>query len=334
MLAAICIPTVDRLEFLREALESAATQSFDDYETLVSVNSTDPGYHDGVGEAVEAARRRHPARTIRIVKPSRFLPIADHANFMVTQTTSVYVCFLGDDDRMEPAFLRTLVSLLERCEGAGFAFCDFQVIDGGGRVRGDLRARFDRITHRENLEEGFIPHRALSRLALWNAIWLPCSLLRRTVLEDFPFALGHEGPDRDFWLRIADAPVGFGAVYTRAPLLNYRLHELQYSKGARTSQSDWIRTLERCRSVAEAEPRLHNQELAYTYAKLGKALLAEGDRAGAWRALLVALRKNAFDRRTYRFVMQATLPASTLGYLRRLRERREKSTASGNEGEP
>jgi hypothetical protein len=154
---------------------------------------------------------------------------------------------------------------------------------------------------------------------------LPCSVIRRTVLDEFPFDSGNEAADRDFWLRIADASVGFGAVYTRAPLLNYRSHEHQYTKVSRTSQSDLIRALERCRSVAEAEPSLHKQELARAYAKLGKALLNEGDHAGAWRALQVALRKSPFDRRTYRFVLQAVMPAFVLGFARRLR---------GGESEP
>jgi hypothetical protein len=137
-------------------------------------------------------------------------------------------------------------------------------------------------------------------------------------MEKFPFDSGNEAADRDFWLRIADAPDGLGAVYTRTPLLNYRRHEDQYSSTP-SSQSDWIRSLERCHSVAEAEPKLHNQELAHTHAMLGKALLDMGDRAGAWHALRVALRKNSFDRRTYRFLLQALLPAFLLRFARRAR---------------
>jgi Glycosyl transferase family 2 len=322
MLATICIPTVHRLQFLCEALESAASQSFDNYQILVSVNSTEPGYHHQVERVVEEAKLRHRARAIRIVKPPRFLHIAEHTNFMVEQATGDYLCYLADDDRMEPSYLETLVALLQEHEDAGFALCGFLIIDEKGTTHRGLSAKDAQETHLESVEEGFIPHSALARLALWNALMLPCSLFRRTLLAQFPFESGHEAPDRDFWLRVADAPGSIGGVYTRAPLLNYRHHKHQYTKFSRASQSDLIRTLERCHHVAEAEPSLHNQVLARSYAKLGKALLDEGNRAGSWQALLVALSKNAFDWRIYRFVLQAAVPAPALNCLRRLRDGR------------
>jgi Glycosyl transferase family 2 len=325
MLATICIPTVHRLQFFCEALESAMSQSFDNYQILVSVNSTEPGYHHQVERVVEEVKLRHRARAVRIVKPPRFLHIAEHTNFMVGQATGDYLCYLADDDRMEPSYLETLVPLLQEHEDAGFALCGFLIIDETGSTRRGLSEKDARETHLESLEEGFIPHAALARLALWNALMLPCSLFRRILLAEFPFESGHEAPDRDFWLRVADAPGGIGGAYTRAPLLKYRHHEHQYTKFSRASQSDLIRTLNGCHRVAEAEPSLYNQVLARTYAKLGKALLDEGNRAGAWRALLVALRKNAFDPRIYRFVLQAAVPASALKQFRMLRERAGRS---------
>ena len=321
MKATICIPTVSRLEFFREALGSAASQSFQDYEVLVSVNSEDPDYFGRVAALVEEAKREHPARAIRMVQPPRFLHIAEHTNFMVEHSSGTYWCYLGDDDRMEPGFLRTLLHLLQAEEEAGFAFCTFLNIDRDGKVRRDLSALNTHAFHIDHLEEGFIAHSALPRLALWNALMFPCALFRRAVLEDFPFAPGNEAPDRDFWLRIADSSAEFGAVYTPSPLLNYRLHDQQYSSASRAAQSDFIETLAACRNVAAAEPGLHKRILAQTYARLGKALLDEGDRAGARRALLAALSKNPVDLRTYRFAMQAALPGPLLESLRRIRRR-------------
>ena len=323
--ATICIPTVHRLGLFRGALESAASQSFRDFEILVSVNSAESSYFQQVAGVVERVELQHPTCAIRVIRPPNFLHITDHANFMVDHAAGRYLCFLSDDDRMEASFLETLVPLLDARDDAGFAFCDFTIIDEKGVTRRDLTARDARDTHLASLEEGFIPHAALARLALWNAVMLPCSVFRRAVLDEFPFASGNEAPDRDFWLRVADAPGGLGAIYTQTPLLHYRHHHLQYTRLTRASLSDLIRALQCCRSVAGAGLILHRRELARTHAKFGKALLDEGDRLGAWRALLVALRKNPFDRRTYRFVLQAALPASALRYARRLREAGQKS---------
>ena len=320
--ATICIPTVRRLEFFREALESAVCQSFEDYEVLVSVNSPEPDYFHQISSAIERVKRTHPSRTIRLVCPPHFLQIADHMNFMVNEGGGGYWCCLGDDDRMEPHFLETLVPLLDSHADAGFAFSSYQVIDDQGTLRPELARKMFRSTHLDSLKTDFFPHVGLARLALWNALWLPCALFRRSILEAFPFEASNEAPDRDFWLRIADAQVDLGAVYAHVPLLNYRVHKEQYSQLTKKGQADWIRSLERCHSVARAEPKLHNRELACTYSMLAKALLVEGDRGGAWRALLVALRKNPFDRRLYRFVLQAALPTFLLGFLRAARDGR------------
>lgn len=147
-----------------------------------------------------------------------------------------------------------------------------------------------------------------------------CALFRRTVLEGFPFDPRNDAADRDFWLRIADAPLDLGAVYEPAELLGYRVHEGQYSGSPRADpQGQLIRTLERSSSVAKTEPAAFRRELGYTYAKLGKALLEERKRSQAWRALLKALRLSPFDPRIYRFVVQAALPAIVLRWFREAR---------------
>ena len=321
MKASICIPTVNRLEFFREALESAASQTFDDYEVLVSVNSSDSDYHEQVAMAVAEVRGRHPRRTIRMVRPPEFLHIADHTNFLVDNARGAYWCYLADDDKLEPQFLETLVSLLDAHGDAGFAFCRFMIIDEWGIPHPDLAARDARITHLDSLTEGFVPPATLPRLALWNALMLPCSAFRRTFLEQFGFESGHAAPDRDLWLRIADAPGGLGAVYALVPLVSYRHHGHSYTRLTSRSQRDLVRTLETCGNVAGAEPRVYRQEMARIHGKLGKSLLDEGRHREAWRALLTSMRENGRDWHTYRFVLQALMPDAALRCLRAIRRK-------------
>lgn len=334
--ATICIPTVHRLGFFQEALESAASQTFQDYEIVISVNSPRASYFQEVATAVEEVGREFPSRAIRIIQPTNFLNIADHLNFMVEHAGGDYWCYLADDDRMEPEFLESLVSLLKTHGDAGFAFCDFEVIDGTGAIRPDLARKLTRSTNRDMLVDGFYPHPTLGRLALWNAIWFPCALFKRPVLESFPFDPGNQAPDRDFWLRIANAPSGFGAVYTSTPLLEYRLHGDQHSKASAKAQLDFLGSLGRAHSIAAAEPRVFKLEVAHIQAKLGKALLDEGDRLGAYRALLVALRNNPFDTRTYRFALQSVLPTFVLRFARRFRDwlQVRRSRFDGRQGRP
>lgn len=96
----ILIPTRDRLEYLRFAIQSVLDQDFDDWEIVVADNcSTDdvPAYVQRLNEP-----------RITCVRSDRPLPVTDNWNRALERSSGKYVVMLGDDDCLMPGYLRAL----------------------------------------------------------------------------------------------------------------------------------------------------------------------------------------------------------------------------------
>jgi hypothetical protein len=100
----ILIPTRDRAQLLELSLRSALTQEFDDYEIVVSDNSTTLETR----EVVEHAS----SDRIRYVKTPRSLSMPDSWEFAASHVRTEYVAVLSDDDAVAPKFLRRVAEAL------------------------------------------------------------------------------------------------------------------------------------------------------------------------------------------------------------------------------
>lgn len=94
----LLLPTKNRLEYLRYAVESVRRQDFEDWEIVVSDNWSEDdveGYVRSVGDP-----------RIRCVRPDRPLPVTEHWNFALGHAGGDYVLMLGDDDALLRGHLR------------------------------------------------------------------------------------------------------------------------------------------------------------------------------------------------------------------------------------
>ncbi|MDH5580139.1 MAG: glycosyltransferase, partial [Betaproteobacteria bacterium] len=104
----VIVPTYNRPDRLRTALESLAAQTFQDFEVIV-VN--DAGCE--VGFVVAACIDRHRITTITHDR-NRGLAAARNSGLRAAKGT--YIAYLDDDDRYLPHHLETLVAYLDRHE--------------------------------------------------------------------------------------------------------------------------------------------------------------------------------------------------------------------------
>lgn len=104
----VIVPTYNRPDRLRIALESLAAQTFQDFEVIV-VN--DAGCE--VGFVVNACVDRHRITTI---SHDRNRGLAAARNSGIRAAKGTYIAYLDDDDRYLPHHLETLVTYLERQE--------------------------------------------------------------------------------------------------------------------------------------------------------------------------------------------------------------------------
>ena len=108
MLFSVLLPTHDRLEYLRYAVESVRRQDEDDWELIVSDNdSTEDiaGFVEGLADA-----------RVRYVRTDSFVPVTENWNNALRHSRGDYVVMLGDDDALLPGYLSGQRALIERFE--------------------------------------------------------------------------------------------------------------------------------------------------------------------------------------------------------------------------
>lgn len=110
----IALPTRNRLEYLRYAVETVRRQDYDDWEVVISDNCSDDdiaGYVAGVGDP-----------RIRHVRTTRIMPVTDNWNNALERCAGDYVTMLGDDDGLMPGYFRRLRALLEEFRQPDFVY--------------------------------------------------------------------------------------------------------------------------------------------------------------------------------------------------------------------
>lgn len=128
-----------------------------------------------------------------------------------------YVCILGDDDTMEPAYIQTCISTLD-ASGADIAYTDVYFRDGSGRLIDTYRP--PGVITLETMRHG-------------NKIW-SSSIVRRELWQriggyDMPIPYVH---DYDFWVRCLQA----GAKTEYVPIVGW--NHYAHNEGRVTTTSD------------------------------------------------------------------------------------------------
>ncbi|MGO9956929.1 MAG: methyltransferase domain-containing protein [Solirubrobacteraceae bacterium] len=108
MLISVLLPTRDRLEYLRYAVESVVRQDDGEWEIVVSDNDSAEdiaGYVEGLGDS-----------RIRYVRTDQLVPVTENWNNALRNSTGEYTVMLGDDDALLPGYLSSMRALIERFE--------------------------------------------------------------------------------------------------------------------------------------------------------------------------------------------------------------------------
>ncbi len=105
-MVSVIVPTYNRPDRLRMALESLNSQQYQDFEVIVVNDGTTPV------ESVVAETNRAGRTTL--VNHDRNRGLAGARNTGLRHATGTYVAYLDDDDRFLPDHLGTLVAFLER----------------------------------------------------------------------------------------------------------------------------------------------------------------------------------------------------------------------------
>ncbi|QIF00136.1 FkbM family methyltransferase [Roseimicrobium sp. ORNL1] len=100
----VVIPTRNAEKTLKATLRTCVEQEFEDYEIVVSDNSSTP--------ATEALLADMGSPRIRRVRPERTLPMQENWEFAVEQAQGEYILVVGSDDGLLPHALKELDRIL------------------------------------------------------------------------------------------------------------------------------------------------------------------------------------------------------------------------------
>lgn len=101
----VLLPTRNRLDYLRDAVESVRRQDFADWELIVSDNDSAEdirGFIDGLGDP-----------RIRYFRTDSFVPVTDNWNNALVRSSGDVVIMLGDDDCLMSGYFTALNRAME-----------------------------------------------------------------------------------------------------------------------------------------------------------------------------------------------------------------------------
>lgn len=285
----IIIPTFNRVEYLRAALDSVAAQTFQDYEVIV----VDDGSTDGT-QAYVADR---PERIRYFWQPNQ--GVAEARNHGLRVIRSQYVAFLDSDDLWTPEFLAKTVGLLGQDPGLALVYTRFTSMDAAGRILG-----------RHNKE----PFGGDVTLRLFASTFIHTSAVvaRSHAIRDaggFDGRLSHN-EDYDLWLRLS-LRHRFGLI--TEPLCIRRCHPNSLAHNGCTPDVLLRKAnlLHRFYEQGGGKPKISldvaSDRLAKVYYTAGKALCRAGRRQEAATALRRSLEFDRGRLKTWLWYLRAGL---------------------------
>ena len=215
----VIVPTYERPELTRLAIESALAQTFTSFRVLVG--------DDSRSDRVEAVV--HDLGDDRVVYSRNEQQRGAGANWvhLIRSATTPLVASLNDDDTWDEHFLERLAVPMLEDPDLALAFGDYWLTDADGALLVDRTEVLSRRTHRDRLLEGkFAGGRDdLIRLAVaWNAPQpATCAVMRTAAVS------GIELPEQvisihDLWFNYRLACSGAGFYYVPERLAFYRCH--------------------------------------------------------------------------------------------------------------
>jgi len=230
-LVSLCIPTHERPDYLRLALESACAQTYPALEIVVTDNSAT----DASLDAVQDLLARHPnVRFLRCPDKSYYM---DNWQNGLAACQGEYISFLMDDDLYHPTKVARMVGVFEANPECGLVTSHRQLIGPRGEPLPELPG-----TEHQFPGDAMVNGDDWSRQILLtgrNVIGEPTTvLMRRSDLgAAFGFCMGRQLQvlsDIATWVRLIR---GRKAAYLHDSLSPFRLHEGQDQR--RSLQALW-----------------------------------------------------------------------------------------------
>jgi len=200
MLITVGITTYRRLEYLKEAVESALNQRFSGFEVLISQN---PHPDMAVSKPIEMWCRQLAERDARVRYRSnrKNIGVAENVNAIADDARGEFLMQIGDDDRILPNGLESLSKYAGR--DVDVVFANHTVIDARGLILELATEQIEVQFGRAAIETGPLSQIDAEK-ASWNvSIALAAALIRTKVFRDFRYKSNLTKGDTELFIRLA-----------------------------------------------------------------------------------------------------------------------------------
>lgn len=305
----VIIPTYNRSDFLRIAIASALSQTFQSLEIIV--------IDDASENDVKKVTTQFGDGRLRLVRHRTNRGVAAARNTGVANAQGKYIAFLDDDDEWLPDKIERQFELLERSpKSVGVVYTGWVAVDAAsGRV-------LYRVTPNER-GDIFESMLLQDSLAPTSSLFLKKECFEKVGLFDVEFAYGE---DFDMWLRIAQE---YQFDFVKESLVRYSIP---------LGKASLSMNYEQIIKSAEAQIRkhaaffaLHRRILGGRYLSLGVLHCYNGDVRKGRAAFYNGIRTYPFEMRHYFNLFLSFLGSAK---FRKLKEFKEKTRSCSFRIEP
>lgn len=315
----VMIPTYNRAQVLPRALQSALSQSYDDFEVVV----VDDGSIDDTRQVLAAID--DPRIRLAGFERNRGIGAARHEG--VALARGRLIAFLDSDDCWKPGKLAKVVAAFDRHPELDLVFSDYENID---HVRSTSERGFDEAAEllrrlvATPLEGSWWRIEAGAAEAFLHGNFVGTTSVvaaRRALFQRVGnFRQDLSGPE-DFEFLWRATVLGARFAYTSEALVERHKDSSSITTRKRAFVPQRLRALDACEAAARAAGRLDllpglRSARARTCCDLIEACALEGRRLDAWRSFWAA-RRFGWSPAEVRYLVEATAGPGVVSLLRR-----------------
>jgi glycosyltransferase involved in cell wall biosynthesis len=281
----VLVTTYNHANFVRECLDSLLSQTFRDFEVII----TDDASSDGTADRIAAWLSEHAL-------PARFLRNETNRGLCANRNTALalargrFICSLSGDDAYEPERLERQVACLTRePPDVALIYSDMRRVDAGGRALG--ASYLETELGDEPPPEGDVFVRLMQGCFMPS----PAAMVRKSAFDSVgPYDESLFYEDFDMWLRLSHR---YRFRYLADRLVRYRVladsmsRSLSLRPKVLESTARILLSWEGRSAVAESNRLWHlgRIQLLLGRDQTARATLARAARAtpGSWRHMLV-----------------------------------------------
>lgn len=213
----IAIPTYNRLNYLKEAVESVLGQSIHDFEILIGQDLTPNGLEPTIASWAKELSKSDSR--VQYFSNEHNLGLSGNWNKLVSFAQGEYIIIIGDDDKLASDFLQK-AALQIKSNDADVVFTSQLFINSEGIVQKELTEKLNKEYHRSELTTGLLPDPI--SVVLKNSVPMSAAVIRTKWLRTFSFDPNLNTPEFEVFLKIVLKKGKF--IYINEPLAYYRVH--------------------------------------------------------------------------------------------------------------